>query len=239
MSYKKLIRLDSNKFYDERNIKKYYKTKDSNFVKRISCSQNLGYSVCTLSLLGNLNVGTIMRTSQMFGVDKYFVFGRRIFDNRSTVGSEKYMNVVRVFGIEGFDENQDMKLMSKIKLEDRILCPIKFYDTMIKYNLVPVFIEQTADAIYDDQINWNLMHAKIPDDKQLCFVFGNEGDGISKDILKVGKLIPGSFVICIRQLGALQSLNVSAAAAMIMYNYKSWAIKKRLDYLDLNLDTKN
>ena len=239
MSYKKLIKLDSERFYDDRNIKNYYKTKDSNFVKRISCSQNLGYSVCTLSLLGNLNVGTIMRTAQMFGVDKYFVFGRRIFDNRSTVGSEKYMNVVRVFGIEGFDENQDMRLMSKIKLEDRILCPIKFYDTMIKYNLVPVFIEQTADAIYDDQVNWNLMHAKIPEGKQLCFVFGNEGDGISKEILDVGKHIPGSFVICIRQLGALQSLNVSAAAAMIMYNYKSWAIKRRLDYLDLNLDTKN
>ena len=86
---------------------------------------------------------------------------------------------------------------------------------MIDYNLVPVFIEQTPDAIYDDQINWNLVHAKIPDGKQICFIFGNEGDGIDKSILKVGKTIPGSFAICIRQLGA-QSLNVSAAAAMMI-----------------------
>ena len=83
MSYKKLIREDCNKFYDPRNIKNYYKGQNSELVKRISCSQNLNYSVCTLSLLGNLNVGTIMRTAQMFGVDKYFVFGRRIFDCRS------------------------------------------------------------------------------------------------------------------------------------------------------------
>ena len=75
-------------------------------------------------------------------------------------------------------------------------------------------------------------YAKIPDNKQICFIFGNEGDGIDKSILKVGKTIPGSFVICIRQLGALQSLNVSAAAAMIMNNYKTWAIKDRLAYLD-------
>ena len=233
MSYKKLIRDDCNKFYDPRNIKNYYKDQNSELVKRISCSQNLNYSVCTLSLLGNLNVGTIMRTAQMFGVDKYFVFGRRIFDCRSTVGSEKYMNVVRVFGIEGFDEDEDMKYISKISIEDRVLCPNKFYQTMIDYNLVPVFIEQTPDAVYDDQINWNLVHAKIPNGKQICFIFGNEGDGIDKSILKVGKTIPGSFVLCIRQLGALQSLNVSAAAAMIMHNYKTWSLNKRLAYLDI------
>ena len=143
------------------------------------------------------------------------------------------MKVIRVFGIEGFVEDEDMKYISKISIEDRVLCPIKFYQTMVNYNLVPVFIEQTPDAIYDDQINWNLVHAKIPDDKQICFIFGNEGDGINKSILEVGKAIHGSFVICIRQLGALQSLNVSAAAAMIMHNYKTWALNKRLAYLDV------
>jgi len=236
MSYKKLIKEDSNKFYDPRNIREYYKEKGSDLVKRISCSQNLNYSICTLSLHGNLNVGTIMRTAQMFGVDKYLVFGRRIFDCRSTVGSEKYMNIERVFGIKGFDEDQDMKLISKLSIEDRILCPEKFYNAMIDYNLVPVFIEQTSDAIYDDQINWKLVHAKIPDGKQICFIFGNEGDGIAKDVLQAGRRIQGSFVICIRQLGALQSLNVSAAASMIMHNYKSWAIKDRLAYLNIIID---
>ena len=107
---------------------------------------------------------------------------------------------------------------------------------MNDYNLVPVFIEQTSDAIYDDQINWKLVHAKIPEGKQIWFIFGNEGDGIAKDIIQAGRRIPGSFVVCIRQLGALQSLNVSAAASMIMYNYKSWAIKNRLSYLNLKID---
>ena len=79
MSYRALINQDSNKFNDSRNIREYYKGKDIAMINKISSMQNLDYSVCTLSLHGNLNVGTIMRTSHLLGVDKYFVFGRRIF----------------------------------------------------------------------------------------------------------------------------------------------------------------
>ena len=211
MSYRALINQDSNKFNDSRNIREYYKGKDIAMINKISSMQNLDYSVCTLSLHGNLNVGTIMRTSHLLGVDKYFVFGRRIFDTRSTVGTEQYLNLIRIVGIKGLDSSEDPKLISKISIEDRELCPHKFEETMIKYNLVPIFMEQTKDAIYDDEINWNHVHANIPEGKQPCFIFGNEGDGIQKDILEVGKKISGSITICIRQLGALQSLNVSSS----------------------------
>lgn len=229
MSYKDVIKQDSDNFHDMRNIREYYKGNSVEFVKRVCQSQNLDYSVCTLSLHGNLNVGTIMRTCQLLGVDKYFVFGRRIFDTRSTVGADKYINLIRVLGIKGFEEDTDPKLISRLSWKDRQLCPDKFHKALCDYNLVPIFIEQTVDAIFDDQINWNLVHSKIPEGKQPCFIFGNEGDGISKDLLNVGKKHPGSLVICIRQLGALQSLNVSAAAAIILSKYREWKIKKRLD----------
>jgi tRNA(Leu) C34 or U34 (ribose-2'-O)-methylase TrmL len=233
MSYKELISKDSNNFHDTRNIRVYYKDKSLNLIKKICFSQNLNYNVCTLSLHGNLNVGTIMRTCQLMGVNRYFVFGRRIFDTRSTVGSDKYIKLIRISGIKGYDETLPSKYISKLSLEDRLLCPNKFYQSMIDYNLVPIFLEQTQDAIFEDEINWKLVHAQIPDGKEICFIFGNEGDGIAKDILDAGKRIEGSATICIRQLGAMQSLNVSAAAAIILSNYKNWAIKNRLAYLSL------
>ncbi|VVU94579.1 SpoU rRNA Methylase family [seawater metagenome] len=229
MSYKQAMIEDHNKFHDIRNIREYFKTKSIKQIKDFCCFQNLNYSVCTLSLHGNLNVGTIMRTSQLMGVDKYFVFGRRIFDTRSTVGADKYMNMIRILGIKGTNNDDKPVLVSKLSFEDRQLCPQKFNETMIEYNLVPIFIEQTHDAIFDDEINWNLIHSKIPKDKQICFIFGNEGDGIADEILALRKSHQGSIVITIRQLGALQSLNVSAAAAIILSKYKEWKLKKILD----------
>ena len=74
------------------------------------------------------------------------------------------------------------------------------------------------------------MYKVIPEGKQPCFIFGNEGDGIQR-YPRSRKKISGSITICIRQLGALQSLNVSAAAAIILGNYKSWKAGKRLEYL--------
>lgn len=231
MSYKDLIIKDSNKFHDIRNIQSYFKDKSLDTVQKFCFLQNLDFSVLTLSLHGNLNVGTIMRTSQLLGVDKYFVFGRRIFDTRSTVGADKYIKLIRIIGIKGFDDEceEDHKYISRLSFDDRQICPKKFHQTLCQYNLVPIFIEQTKDAIYDDEINWNLVHLNIPKNKQICFIFGNEGDGISKEILEVGKKHQGSIVICIRQLGALQSLNVSAATAIILSKYKDWKQKKILE----------
>lgn len=216
-------------FYSARNIRSYFKDYKSETVKKYSESTSLGYCVLTLSICGNLNVGTIMRTSQLLGADKYIVFGKRSFDKRSSVGAMRYMNVERVFALK---DNSDEVKNELTKLE-RMICPDKFYQHMIDNNLIPVFLEQTSDAIYDDNVNWKCMENKLKPRQRFCFIFGNEGDGIANDVLKKGLTIPGSFVICIRQLGVLQSFNVSAAAAIILSQYKNYKIQKRLDKYDL------
>jgi tRNA G18 (ribose-2'-O)-methylase SpoU len=223
------------KFYSEQNIQSHMKSHDAKFVKKYSQSMTLGYCVLTLSICGNLNVGTIMRTAQLLGADTCIVFGKRKFDERSAVGATKYMDVKRVFGLMNgqlIDSESD-----KVSYNERIIDPMVFHDYLVQNNLVPVFLEQTSDAIYDNDVNWKKMEQILYrsgiQTKKFCFVFGNEGDGIAKDVLNQGLQIEGSFVIAIRQLGVLASFNVSASAAIILSKYRDYKVKQVVDRYDL------
>lgn len=223
------------KFYSEQNIQSYMKSHPVQFVKKYSKSMSLGYCVMTLSICGNLNVGTIMRTAQLLGAERYIVFGKRKFDERSAVGATKYMDVERVFGLMNGDTSNTES--EKISYDERFIDPVVFHDYLVKNELVPVFLEQTSDAIYDDDINWKTMERPLYrsgiQNRKFCFVFGNEGDGISPQVLAQGLKIEGSFVIAIRQLGVLASFNVSASAAIILSKYRDYKVKQVIDRYDL------
>jgi tRNA G18 (ribose-2'-O)-methylase SpoU len=98
---------------------------------------------------------------------------------------------------------------------------------------VPVFVEQTRNAIFDDEINWKRMELSLNKNQSFCFIFGSEGDGVAQDVILKGLEIPGSFVICIRQLGVMKSFNVSVAASIIMMSYKNYKMKERLKSYNL------
>lgn len=165
-----------------------------------------------------------MRTSHLSGAKEYHIFGRRTYNPCSAVGAQYYMNVIRVSGLKDSINNKN----DMLPLEEMI-CPDKFHTYMNDNKLVPVFLEQRHDAVYSDNINWGSRERKLQQGWKFCFVFGNEGTGIANDVVTKGLTIPGSFVICIRQLGALRSFNVSAAAAIILSQYKEYKMKNRLD----------
>jgi hypothetical protein len=213
------------KFNDTRNVRDYLKPLKTSDIKKYSENTSLGYCVLTLSICGNLNVG------QLLGADKYIVFGKKSFDKRSAVGSMNYMNVERVFGLT--DNSKDIK-KDLTKLE-RYICPVKFHKYMIDNNLVPIFVEQHHKAIYLDKVKWKTKEKLLNNKKKYCFVFGNEGDGISNNLIKIGLTIEHSFVICIRQLGAMNSFNVSASVAIVLSEYKKYKIKQKLEHYHLEI----
>lgn len=220
--FSKKIKQDQEIFYNPKNVCSLFKNKTVEQLKNICFNSNLKFSVCTLSVYGNLNVGTIMRTSQLCGVNKYLIFGRKRYNKTSTCGAHHYVNIV---ACEAIDKKYIDKDIYKLD-------PYIFYNTMLEHNLVPVFIEQEKNSILLSNINWNKqLKPIIKENKEICFVFGNEGDGIPKDILNIGKKINGSFVITISQLGVSKSFNVSASAAIILYNFKEYMLNKRLNYI--------
>lgn len=191
---------DQKQFLSEKNIHKCLKKISMKNLIKLSNLSNLNFSVCIMSIYGNLNVGTIMRTSQLCGVNKFIIFGRKRYDKRSTTGAHHYVNII----------------YNKKKKSDKE----EFIDLMNDNNLVPVFIEQTKNSILFSNIKWNQYVYPIEKKgKQICFVFGNEGKGIPKNILDTKKDFDNSFVITIPQLGVSKSFNVSASASLILYNF--------------------
>jgi len=222
MNIRELTEKDQDEFNDTRNIAKDLKHLDTNFLTRYCYKSSFNYKVMILSLYGNLNVGTIIRTSNLMGCQQVIIFGRRSYDKRSAVGAHKYTNIVYK---NGFIQEK----RGGIQKEDFELNAQKFRDTFIENDCVPVFIEQHKNAIFLENVNWNLQKW----DKPFCFVFGNEGEGIPEDLVRIGLTIPGSFVISIRQVGVIKSLNVSSACSMILSNYFNYETKKIKDKYDV------
>jgi len=171
----------------EFNVHDHLKNYDVPTLKGITDRDRLPFAVCIINLVGDLNTGIIIRTANLMGAEKVFVFGRRRYDRRSTVGSHNYVDVVQ-YG--GFDD-------------DGYVDPVKFHKLMTENNYTPVMIETGGDCITSFTTD------KL--DRKPCLVFGNEGEGIHPDIIRQGK------IYSIPQRGVIRSLNVSSAASIAMW----------------------
>lgn len=166
------------------NVLDQYKNLTLLELRDVIDNDKLPYAVCVLNLTGDLNVGMIMRTACLMGAERMIIFGRRKYDKRSTVGSQNYITVDRIDG-----------------LEDDLTYDIEAFDTaMSLWNYQPICIETGGPTI--NQFNWKDLTQKP------CLVFGNEGRGIPDSILRD---LPR---VSIPQRGVLRSLNVAVAAGI-------------------------
>jgi tRNA G18 (ribose-2'-O)-methylase SpoU len=173
-------------------------------IKVIHDADRLPFDVCLFNVEGDLNLGVAIRSASLLGARRVFVFGRRKFDHRSLVGSDKYIDVIKVDGL----------------MEDGVTVDLEAFAKMLStYNLFPWLIEQGGNNVQD--IDWKYVHGI---GKQhllnLCIVFGNESNGLPKELLTYG--FP---LVSIPQYGVMRSFNVSAAASIVM-----WEVSKALSH---------
>ena len=102
----------------EYNVHDHLKAYDVPTLKDITEQDRLPFAVCIINLVGDLNTGIIIRTANLMGAEKVFVFGRRRYDRRSTVGSHNYVDVVQV---GGFDNDGYVDPVKFHKLMDAIV----------------------------------------------------------------------------------------------------------------------
>ena len=148
-----------------------------------------GFAVCALNILGDLNIGTIIRSAVIFGADKFYIAGRKRWDRRSSVGSHNYIDIEYV---DAWDDSTETLNYDKIL-------------KTVNQNYVTVACETEGLPIKE-----------FPKGKMFkpCFIFGSEGFGIPSNVLD-----NVNYCVTIPQLGVLRSLNVSSAASIIMYEY--------------------
>lgn len=167
-------------------------------LQALSLTDRLPWHTLALNVTGDLNVGTMVRTSHCLGATSVIVFGRQRIDNRSLVGAGNYIKFEK---ISGCDENL-------------LLNFDKFSEIMSDRNLTPIFVEGGGINLPD--IDWKICVEAINlRGSQPCLVMGNETDGIPQDFLDRVHEFPNSFVVSIPMLGVIRSLNVAVAHAIV------------------------
>lgn len=213
--------LSNNEYHTQINTIKINK-------KNEKINTNLKFNVLILSVNSCLNVGNILRTSNLTGVDKIFIFGKRRYEKKSAVTAHKYCNIIRINEDfpDGIDENisENKKILenkTKIKLDesDYIFNTELFINTMKKFNQIPIFVEQSNKSIKLSQIRWKYIKSLLEPQQSYCFIFGNEHYGIPKNILNTVDLFENAFILELEQIGYINSFNVSNTASIVLNSY--------------------
>ena len=190
------------------NITSWFKNISHEKLILIAKKYQNNFAVAVFNLNGSLNVGTIMRNAALYGCKDYYIIGRKVYDSRSSVGAENYLNVYKISDII-------------LDQPDKLHCPEidvdKFYQFIIDNKLIPIFVEQGGNNLMD--FHWKLHQLNIPNNHKICFFFGNESHGIDLRFIKKCKNISGMMVLTIPQIGILRSHNVSSSASIILWEY--------------------
>ena len=183
------------------NVRDEYKDLSLEELQKVQREDTIPYAVCIVNVLGDLNVGMMLRSACCFGAERFFVIGRRKFDRRSAVGAQNYMDVVRVNAIdEQIDSNFGLEVNSQ-----------KVMDTITDYGYTPLVFETKGQDMREMKWIWPELNRE---NARPCLIFGNEGYGLPDDLIQ---MIPLKHRIKIPQWGVLRSLNVSAAASIAMH----------------------
>ena len=199
VNYKKIIAETNSKHY---NVGDLYKDHTLQQNRAICQVDRLPFSVGCINVSGELNIGMMIRSACLLGAENFYIFGRRKFDARSTVGAENYINIVQYSYDDPMtaDEHMLVELRELNKTHSVILCEHGGY--MLGGNDYKMAYEGRPSPL---------------------FIFGSESHGIPK--LITDQVASDGYPewefdrISIPQRGVLRSFNVSAAMNIICWDY--------------------
>jgi len=191
VNYSRIIKDTAKNHY---NVLDQYKDNSVEENVAICNRDRLPFSVGMINVTGELNIGMAIRSASLMGASNFYIFGRRKFDARSTVGAENYINIVQYV----FDDpiHADMQIATKLQELEKTM----------KYNIV---LCETGGVELSSKTSW----ATLKDGHPL-FIFGSESHGIPDAVSNNFKVKVG-----IPQRGVLRSFNVSAAMNIICWDY--------------------
>jgi tRNA G18 (ribose-2'-O)-methylase SpoU len=141
------------------NVADEYKHLPVEMLKSTAFARQLPFAVALANITGDLNIGVIIRTACVMGAQKVFVFGRKKYDRRSTVGAHHYIDVLP----------HDVTSTTGALDWDAALQTIRVN------GYTPVIIEQGGAPLHT--LNVTTYHP-------LCLVFGAEDCGIPSSICR-------------------------------------------------------
>jgi tRNA G18 (ribose-2'-O)-methylase SpoU len=191
VNYSKIIADTASNHY---NVRDEYKTNTYEQNVAITMSEQRRFSVACINITGELNIGMMIRSACLLGAENFYIFGRKKFDKRSTVGAEKYINIVQY----AFDD----PIHADTEINDRL-------EYLLKWNSV-VLCEHGGI-----QIGSYMSTPMYKELKNPLFVFGSESHGLPEVVINN----PHFYKLSIPQRGVLRSFNVSAAMNIMCWDY--------------------
>ena len=138
------------------NVSNEYKYYALDTVKNIQKNSSIPHSCAAINISGSLNIGMMIRTAVIFGIEKFYIIGKKKYDKRSTVGAHNYIDIVKL----------DV---------DPFVSPQAILDRLYNVGYIPTIIEQGGTNINST----NFYHHYL----NRCFVFGSESQGVP-DVFK-------------------------------------------------------
>ena len=134
----------------------------------------------------DMNIGSIVRSANAFLANTVHIIGKRRWNRRGAMVTDRYQHVVHHETVEQFAE------------------------WAASENIPIIAVDNVGDAVPVDK-------ADLPE--RCVLLFGQEGPGLSPEALAAA-----SAHIEITQYGSTRSINASAAAAVVMYDWcRRWA----------------
>lgn len=166
---------------DTRNVLDEFKGMDHDSIVRKLNDRGVTLEIAIENTMRDFNMGTIVRSANAFGVRTIHVIGRRQWNKRGAMMTDKYLTVEYHASPKDFSSTMQQRKKSVKALENNV----------------------SSASIYNSTLPENTV-----------FVFGQEGPGISDELLAVC-----DETISIPQLGSTRSLNVGVAAGIAMYEW--------------------
>ena len=195
VNYKKIIADTNSKMF---NVGDSYKDNTLEVNQALCKMDRLPFSVGCINVTGDLNVGMMIRSACLLGAENFYIFGRKKFDARSTVGAENYINIKQIV----FD--------GPLWSDEDIL------------NLLRTLHESTHDIVICEHggaqlgtFSWNDIGIYPHKQYTPLFLFGSESHGFP-DIISNEHAFTK---VSIGQRSVLRSFNVSAAMAIVCWDY--------------------
>lgn len=175
------------------NVKDEYKANTVEQNAYICHLERRKFAVGAINITGELNIGMMIRSASLFGAEKFYIFGRKKFDKRSTVGAENYIEIVHYT----YDAPIDA-------------------DEQIANDIKALADEYAILACEQGGFELGQKNGKWAAGVRPLFLFGSESHGIPQKVLDT---IPKYNLISIPQVGVLRSFNVSAAMNIVLWDY--------------------
>lgn len=105
---------------DRRNVMDEFKGMDHESIVRELDARGIALEIAIENLERDYNMGTIVRSANAFGVRKVHVVGRRQWNKRGAMMTDKYLEVIYHESVDGFIEAMKLDQRQTIAIENNV-----------------------------------------------------------------------------------------------------------------------